>query len=122
LLAALRAEADEAARAVYNDLLGPIGVRLGEEALLLTDLVELDRKQEFEVAIVPELRDRLASDAFATADEVQRWLRDRCAGLLPGADPLPALKAPLGAWLARWRGELQGRPLFEPLVAWAREA
>jgi phosphoglucomutase/phosphomannomutase len=120
LLAALRAEADAAARAVYNDLLGPIGVRLGEEALLLTDLVELDRKQEFEVTIVPELHARLVSGAFATADEVQRWLRDRCAGLLPGADPLPALKAPLGALLARWRGELQGRPLYEPLVAWAR--
>ncbi len=119
LLAALRAEADAAARLIYNDLLAPLGVRLGEVGLLLTDIIELDRKREFEDTIVPELRRELAAAGFGTLDAVLAWLGTRCAALLPGADPLPALKAPVGFLCARWASEGLSAPVLADLARWA---
>jgi hypothetical protein len=92
-------------------------VQLGEAGLLLTDLVELDRKREFEAEILPRLRERLASGAFADRDGALAWLREVAAPMLPGADPLPALKAPLAPCLAAWA--LPAAPAVTGLRAWA---
>jgi phosphoglucomutase/phosphomannomutase len=122
LLAELRAEAETAARAIYNDLLRPLDVRLGEAALLMTDLVELDRKQEFEVEIAPALREALRARRFETLDEALAWLREASRALLPGADPLPALKAPLAALCPGWRAEAPTDAVLAALDRWARAA
>jgi phosphoglucomutase len=119
LLEALRAEADAAARAIYNDLLTPLDMRLGEAGLLLTDLVELDRKREFEMDIVPRLRERLATGEPGRLEDLLAWLRQECRALLPGADPLPALKAPLASLAKGWARALPPSPLMTDLLRWA---
>ncbi len=106
LLGAIRAEAEAAARAVYNDLLTPLDLRLGDLALRLTDLIELDRKRELETVIVPRLRSAIAAGQVNTVAEVTAWLRAEGKSLLPGADPLPALVGPLGAVATIWAAEL----------------
>jgi phosphoglucomutase len=118
LLTALRVEADAAARAIYNDLLVPLGVRLGEAGLMLTDLIELDRKRQFESELVPQLRERLAGGAFADEAGLLAHLRGETRLLLPGADALPALKAPLGFLARRWAAELPGSPGVATLLRW----
>ncbi len=120
LLGALRAEAEEAARTVYNDLLSPLGLQLGEVGLLLTDLIELERKREFESETVPRLRAKLAQGELASASALESWLRQETRSLLPGADALPALRAPLAAVAARWARELPRAPGLEILQRWAR--
>jgi phosphoglucomutase/phosphomannomutase len=120
LLAAIRQEAEAAARAVYNDLLAPLGVELGEVALALTDLIELDRKQGFEREIVPRLRQALAQAgqaAITSEDQLIAWLRAEAGGLLPGADPLPALRAPLALVAPAWARELPPGPGVSALMA-----
>jgi phosphoglucomutase/phosphomannomutase len=119
LLAALRAEADATARLAYNEMLAPLGVRLGEAGLLLTDLVELDRKRDFETEIVPRLREKLAAGEFAGLDDLLGWLRGEAKALLPGADPLPALKAPLAFLGQQWARELPASPQLTALLGWA---
>jgi hypothetical protein len=117
MLEALRAETDAAARACYNDLLVPLGVQLGEVGLQLTDLIELDRKRELEDDVVPRLRDGLARGQIADREQLLAWLRAEGKALLPGADPLPALKGPLAAVAARWAGELPASPGLDALLA-----
>jgi hypothetical protein len=117
LLAELRAEAEAAARAIYNDLLAPLGLKLGEVGLLLTDLIELDRKRELESEILPRLREALVRGELAGQGELTGWLSRETAALLPGADALPALKGPLGVVASRWARELPPSTGLERLQA-----
>jgi hypothetical protein len=39
--------------------------------------------------------------------------------MTPGADPLPALKAPVACLCEQWRQELASAPLFTELAKWA---
>jgi hypothetical protein len=120
LLAALRAEADGVARRVYNDLLQPLGLRLGEAGLQVTDLVELDRKRELEAEILPAFAAQAAAGAFADREAALGHLRAACAALLPGADPLPALKGPLAVLLPGWtEAHPERRSLWDALRAWS---
>ncbi|HEY0715226.1 MAG TPA: hypothetical protein VGF45_21275, partial [Polyangia bacterium] len=117
LLDAIRAEAEAAARAVYNDLLTPLDLRLGDVGLLLTDLIELDRKREFENELVPRLKAALAAGEIAGHDQLLAFLRKEGRQLLPGADPLPALKTPLAAVAKQWMRELPASPGRQALLA-----
>ena len=121
LLQALRKEADAAARSIYNDIIAPLGVKLGEVGLFLTDLIELDRKVEFENRILPALREKLAKGegAFANQEALLEWLRNETRALLPGADPLPALKAPLALVAQTWTRELPPSAGLQALLAFA---
>jgi hypothetical protein len=119
LLQALRKEADAAARSIYNDIIAPLGVKLGEVGLFLTDLIELDRKVEFESRILPALRERLARGEIAGEEALLAWLRQESKALLPGADPLPALRAPLAVVGETWARELPPSPGLQALLAFA---
>jgi phosphoglucomutase len=116
LLAAIRAEAEAAARAVYNDLLTPLSLRLGEVGLLLTDLIELDRKREFEDQLLPRLRAALAAGQIAGREVLLTWLRSEGKSLLPGADPIPALAAPLARVASAWANDLPPSPGLAALL------
>jgi phosphomannomutase len=119
LLDAVRARAEEVARQIYGDLLARIDASLGTAALLLPDIVDLDRKIEFETRTISALRERLESGAFSSLDELLAWLGGEVAAMTPGTDALPALKAPV-AWLCeQWRGELGAAPRFAELERWA---
>jgi phosphoglucomutase len=119
LLAALRAEADAAARSIYNDLLAPLEVHLGEAGLMLTDLIELDRKQQFETETLPRLRARLAAGELTAEADLLAFLRAEGKALLPGADSLPALKGPLAFVGQRWAAELPDATGVNTLLRWA---
>jgi phosphoglucomutase/phosphomannomutase len=121
LLKEVRAKAEPIARSVYNELLARIGLSLGEAGLLLPDIVDLDRKQNFEQQTIPQLREALAQGTFASLDDLLAWLREEAAAMTPGADPLPALKAPLAYLCDRWAGELGSKPLFRELENWAKQ-
>jgi phosphoglucomutase len=110
LLASIRAEAEAAARAVYNDLLAPLSLRLGEVGLWLTDLIELDRKREFENQLLPRLRAAVTGGDIADRPALLAWLRTEAKSLLPGADPIPALAAPLGQVARQWARDLPPSP------------
>ena len=119
LLHAVRERADEVARQIYGDLLGRIGATLGTPALLLPDIVDLDRKIEFEEKTIGALRDGLAHGSHADLGALLGWLGDEVSAMTPGTDALPAVKTPV-AWLAKqWREELDGVPLLDELSAWA---
>jgi len=120
ILDEVRERAQRVSRQVYADLLARIDVELGEAALLLPDIVDLDRKVEFEARTVPALRRALAEGTHADLDALLAWLGGEVARMTPGTDALPAVKAPV-AWLcAQWKGEIDA-PLLEPLAAWARD-
>jgi phosphoglucomutase/phosphomannomutase len=121
LLQEVRAKAEPIARSVYEELLARIGLSLGEAGLLLPDIVDLDRKQNFEQQTIPQLREVLAQGTFARLDDLLAWLRKEAAAMTPGADPLPALKAPLAYLCDRWVGELGSKPLFTELESWAKQ-
>lgn len=106
LLTMLRKEADTVARAIYNDLLAPLDLRLGDVALGLTDLIELDRKRELETEILPRLQDGIMRGSIGDMPELQAFLRSEGKNLLPGADPLPALRGPLGPMAKTWSDAL----------------
>jgi hypothetical protein len=119
LLQTLRKEADAAARSIYNDVIAPLGVKLGEVGLFLTDLIELDRKREFEEETLPRLRAKLAAGEIADKEALLAWLRAETKALLPGADALPALKVPLGLVASGWARELPPSPGLEALLAFS---
>jgi len=121
LLQELRAEADTVARLVYNELLARIGLSLGEAALCLPDIVDLDRMRYFEQQTVPRLREALAKRTFTSLNDLLAWLRRETAAMIPGADPLPALKAPLAYLCGQWAGELGSTALLTELENWAEQ-
>lgn len=98
---ALREATARVARNVYRDLLGALDLSLSEAALDLPDLIEVDQKAFFDRELVPELAKRLGRQ---TLEQLLKWLREAAAELVPGTDPLPALKPAIArvceAWLA----------------------
>src|SRR5208337_396295 len=60
LMRDLTEQVEAMARAVYQELLARLDLRLGEPALLLPDIIDMGRKQEFECKTVPQLREAIA--------------------------------------------------------------
>ena len=122
LLRRVRERAEDVARAVYNELLARIDVSLDEAALMLPDIVDMDRKLSFERNTAPRLRESLEQNAFSNIDQLLAWLRDQTAAMTPGANPLPALKAPLSYLCKIWAESLSSKPLLRELTEWAKQA
>ena len=120
LLHEVRVKADRVSRLVYNSLLARIDLSLSEASLMLPDIIDLNRKLEFEQQTVPQLRDALAKNSFASLEELLTWLREQVAAMTPGANPLPALKAPLAHLCGQWAAELKDSVLLGELAAWAK--
>jgi hypothetical protein len=94
---------------------------LGEAGCLLPDIIDLDRKQDFEQCTIPRLRQALREETFATLDDLLAWLRNQVAAMIPGADPLPALKAPVAYLCDHWAAELKGSLMLAELHAWVEK-
>ena len=120
LLRRVRARADAAARQVYADLLGRIDTSLDTAALMLPDIVDLDRKLEFQQTTVPALRSALEAGRHANLEALLAWLGDQVAPMAAGADALPAVKAPVGWLCEQWRSDLPEAPLLPNLASWAQ--
>lgn len=119
LLRAAREQADHISRLIYNQLLARIGLSLQGAGLWLPDLVDLDRKIEFETRTVPLLRDAVVENRFHHLSPLLDWLRQHTASMTPGADPLPALQAPLRYLGRQWQGECPEAHLARDLEKWA---
>src|SRR5258708_22720599 len=114
-LSAAAAKAEKLAVVVYRELLKRIDVDLEEPALLLPDIVDLAKKQVFQQRTVPELHRAITSGRFSSVQECLGWLNKEVAAMTPGADPLPAWKAPLPL-LTKQRARGNGsRPLLGEL-------
>ncbi len=120
LLQQLRAETQGLALLVYRDLLGRIDLALEEPGLLLPDIIELDQKLRFDQRTVPQLHRSLTSSAFADLQTLLSWLAEESAAMTPGADPLPALKAPLSYLCRSWGQDPAMPPLLRDLEGWAK--
>lgn len=120
LLREARTKVDAVALWVYNELLGYIDTSLSEAALLLPDIIDLDRKQDFDQHTVERLREALLARNFPSLDQLLLWLRTEVAKMTPGADPLPALKAPLAYLCGQWKAQFSALPLFSELENWTR--
>ncbi len=110
------------ARAVYQELLARLDLHLGEPGLLLPDLIDIGRKQEFERQTVPQLREAIAQGRFKKLDSLLDWLRGEVAAMTPGADPLPALRASVAHLCRQWENELGDAPLLTELGSVGRTA
>jgi phosphoglucomutase/phosphomannomutase len=121
LLWEVRNQAEGIARLVYNELLARVDLSLGEAGCLLPDIIDLDRKQDFEQCTIPRLRQALREETFATLDDLLAWLRNQVAAMIPGADPLPALKAPVAYLCDHWAAELKGSLMLAELHAWVEK-
>ncbi len=121
LLGEVRAKADKMARLVYNELLARIGLSLSEVGLLLPDIIDLDRKLDFEQRTVPQLQAALTQGRFTRLDDLLAWLSKEIAAMTPGADPLPALKAPLAYLSDQWAEKMKDLPLLAELKNWAKQ-
>jgi hypothetical protein len=108
LLNEVRTKADEVSRVIYNDLLRIIGVSLSEAALMLPDIVDLECKQQFDRETVKGLEEALAKGTFAKVEQALDWVRLKSAPMTPGANPLPALKAPLAYLCKQWSAKYGG--------------
>ncbi len=120
LLKHVRDKADNIARLVYAELLHRIDVQVRDVGLLLPDIIDLDRKLHFETITVPRLRAALREGTMTELHDLHGWLVNEVSGLVPGADPLPALKAPIGYLCAEWALEFDAIVLFNDLQDWAR--
>jgi phosphoglucomutase/phosphomannomutase len=121
LLRDLTDRVEAMARAVYRELLARLDMHLGEAGLLLPDLIDIDRKRDFEQTIVPKLRAAIAEDRFGTVEELLAWLKAEAARLTPGVDPLPALKASLLYLCGNWEPEVGSGGLLAGLRGWAAQ-
>src|SRR6266849_612228 len=117
-LSAAAAKAGKLAVIVYRELLQRIDVDLEEPALLLPDIVDLAKKQVFQQRTVPELHRAITSGRFSSVQECLGWLNKEVAAMTPGADPLPALKAPLTLLTKQWARENGSSPLLGELQKW----
>jgi hypothetical protein len=115
----LTEQVETMARAVYQELLARLDLHLGEPGLLLPDIIDIGRKQDFERKTVPELREAIAQGRFKVIDELLDWLKSEVAAMTPGANPLPALKPSVAHLCRQWKSELAGAPLLNELAAWA---
>ena len=119
LLRDLTERVETMARAVYRELLARLDLRLEEPGLLLPDIIDIGCKQEFERRTVPRLREAMAQGRFPNLCSLLDWLRGEAAGMTPGADPLPALRASLAYLCAQWEEQLKGAELLTDLAQWA---
>lgn len=119
LLTALRAEAERNTAAIYRDLLVPLEISLADPALMLPDIIDLDSKCAFERDVVPDLEQRILDGGAGDLAPTLDWLRGACSWLVPGADPLPALKASVRAICARMSGDGRTSTLLVALLKWA---
>jgi phosphoglucomutase/phosphomannomutase len=119
LMRDLTEQVETIARTVYQELLARLDLRLGEPGLLLPDIIDIGRKQEFERKTVPQLREAIAQGRFQNLADLLDWLRSEVANMTPGADPLPALRASVAYLVRQWENELGGAPLLAELAAWA---
>jgi hypothetical protein len=119
LLQAVTGEAEQMARTVYKDMLSRVGLELSDAGLLLPDIIGIDRKLAFERETVSKLRRALLNGEFLNMDSLLVWLRHEAQAMTPGADPLPALKAPLAFLCGTWANGMRSVPLFTHLHAWA---
>ena len=119
LMLDLTEQVDAMARSVYQELLARLDLHLGEPGLLLPDIIDIGRKQEFENKTVPQLREAIAQRRFNSIDELLEWLRGEVAAMTPGANPLPALRASLAHLCRQWKNEFGSTPLLTELAAWA---
>ncbi len=122
LMRDLTERVDALARAVYQELLARVDLHLSESGLLLPDLIDIGRKQEFERKTVPQLREAIAQGQFANLEKLLDWLREEVAGMTPGANPLPALRASIAYLCRQWEKDLKSSPLINELAAWAGPA
>ncbi|HIN33656.1 MAG TPA: hypothetical protein EYM83_06925 [Nitrospirales bacterium] len=119
LLNELRGKADSIACLLYSELLSLIDVSIGPVGLLLPDIIDLDRKCAFEQKTVPKLREKISDGSVTRLDDLHVWLTAEVSGLIPGADPLPALRAPVAYLCHGWSDELGSITLFRDLRTWA---
>ncbi len=120
LLNEVRTKAETVAGHVYNDLLAYLDCRLSEVSLLLPDIIDLERKQYFDQYMVPQFRQALFSGNFTSLNKALSWLREEGAAMIPGADPLPALKVPFTALCKQWSKEGTMSPVLAELMQWAQ--
>ena len=113
------AKAEKLAVLIYKELLRRIDVDLEEPALLLPDIVDLEQKQQFQRHTVPQLHSAITTGSFSNVRECLEWLHKEVAAMIPGADPLPALKAPLALLTQQWARENGSTPLLGELQTWA---
>jgi len=119
LLRAVKENADVVARVIYNELLAGIGVSLTEAGLRLPDLVDLDRKQDFERRTVGLLREAVVERRFPTLDDLLGWLRQEVSAMIPGVDALPAVRTSVAYLCDEWSRDLPSAPLLAELKDWA---
>ncbi len=120
LLDAVRVRAEAVAGQVYNEFLARLDCRLSAAGLLLPDIIDLSHKRTFDTTTIPQLRRALLSGSLPSLDDTLAWLRKKAADMTPGADPLPALKAPLAALCEQWQTEGLASPALEALRHWTR--
>lgn len=121
LLQGLRERSEHLGRLVYTDLLERAGLpRLDQAALLLPDIVAFERKETFQRLTIQELHDGLAAGRWSSLEGLLDWLGAQCALMTPGADPLPALKAPVVNLCRKWSEQIQGTSVLSELEKWAR--
>ena len=119
LMRNLTDQVETMARSVYQEVLARLDIKLGEPGLLLPDIIDVGRKQDFERRTVPELREAIAQSRFLNLDELLDWLRSEVATMTPGANPLPALRSSVNYLCRQWESELIGAPLLTELAAWS---
>ncbi len=122
-LRAAVAKAEKLALAVYAALLARLDVKLDMAALLLPDIVDLQRKQQFQHTTLPQLREAIAGGKLKHGADCLKWLgeREEIRGMTPGADPLPALKSPLAYVAREWMAQLGRVPALTELEEWTRQ-
>jgi hypothetical protein len=81
-----------------------------EPGLLLPDIIDIGRKQEFERQTVPQLHEAITQRRFPNLDSLLDWLRGEVAAMTPGANPLPALRASVTHLCREWEKELGYTP------------
>jgi phosphoglucomutase/phosphomannomutase len=121
LLRSLRERSEMLTRSIYGNLLERAGLpRLGQAALLLPDIVSFERKDNFQKTTVPQLQEGLKTGRWSNLADLHVWLREQTAQMTPGADPLPALKAPVAYLCREWSSGQSPTPVFSQLLAWAK--
>jgi len=120
LLRTAREQAEVVARAVYHDLLHRIDIDAGPISLLLPDIIDINQKLRFEKDIVPRFIDAAKAGKFTKLNEGFDWLRTEAGNMLPGADPVPALKPALNSLCAQLKKNSSSASLATELEAWAR--
>jgi phosphoglucomutase len=116
-----REQAETIARVAYNDLLARIDLSLQPAALMLPDIIDFNRKQDFEQRVVPKLRQALVENKHATLEELLGWLRGELSGMLPG-DPLPAVKGAVAHLCREWEKDARGAMRLADLRRWSESA